>query len=75
MRKGGIPVQIVIDRLEGDFAVAELPGGKTCAVPRALFPGAAEGDVFVISKEAREREARESRIQNQFDRLKRKETD
>jgi len=63
---------IVIDRFEGDFAVVELPDSGTLDVPRELFPGALEGDRYIIGKdEAGTTEARE-RIQSKFDQLKRK---
>lgn len=65
-------MQIIIDRLEGTFAVVELPDGRTCDVPRALFPGAAEGDLFTIEKNEVETEKRKKQIQEKFDRLKRK---
>lgn len=64
-------MHITIDRLEGNFAVIELPDGSTCQAPRVLFPDAAEGDVFVVSKDNKELAERQRRIQNKFDRLKR----
>ncbi len=69
--KGGDLMDIIIDRLEGDIAVVELPGGDTHPVPRALFPNACEGDVFTISKEDGKKASRQKRVQSKFDRLKR----
>ena len=63
-------MRVVIDRLEGDFAVVELSDGSVWSVPRALFCGAVEGDCFVISKDGREKERRGKRVQEEFDRLK-----
>ena len=60
--------QITIDRIEGCFAVVELPDMTTIDVPLALFPGAKEGDNYIISKaDATERR---DRIKSKFERLK-----
>ena len=60
--------RITIDRIEGDFAVVELPDMITIDVPLVLFPGVKEGDNYIISK-ADATECRD-RIQDKFDRLK-----
>ncbi len=42
-------MQLIIDRLESDFAVCEYEEGKTLDLPRALLPAEAkEGDVLCI---------------------------
>lgn len=64
-------MRITIDRFEHEFAVAELPDGSICNVPQALFPNAAEGDVFIIAKDEGERAKRQKRVQDKFDQLKR----
>ena len=63
-------MQITIDRIEGDFAVVEIPDMTTIDVPLALFPGVKEGDVYIISKDESEAAERRNRIQSKFDRLK-----
>ena len=42
-------MKIIIDRFEGDFAVAELPDKRMLNVPKALFEGAKEGDAAEIT--------------------------
>jgi len=59
---------ITIDRIEGGIAVVELPDMTTVDVPLALFPGAKEGDNYIISKT--DTTDRRDKIQNKFDRLK-----
>ena len=41
-------MRIIIDRLEGDYAVAEL-GEQMLNLPRVLFPNAKEGDTVEIT--------------------------
>ena len=63
-------MRIVIDRIEGDFAVVELAAGQTVDVPLGIFPGASEGDIYHISKEEREETDTKNKIQDKFNRLK-----
>ena len=63
-------MQIIIDRIEGEFAVVELPDMTTVNVPLGLFPDAQEGCVYQISKDNDEEAERRKRIQGKFDRLK-----
>ena len=56
---------IVIDRFEGDFAVAELPDGGFAKLPRALVPAdAGEGSVLRIETDAAETEKRRREAQD-----------
>ena len=64
-------MKMMIDRFEGNYAVVELPDKSIWNVPRAFFPGAAEGDVYTISKDGSETTKRKHRIQSKFDRMKR----
>ena len=64
-------MRIVIDRFEGDYAIVELPDKSTWNVPRLLFPGAKEGDGYIISKDESGTADRQREIQSKFDRLKR----
>ena len=62
---------VTIDRFEGNLAVVELPDNSTVNVPRNLFPGAEEGDIYQISKDDGEKARRLRSIQNKFNRLRR----
>ena len=62
-------MKITIDRIEGGVIVAELPDGATVDLPGALFPGAAEGDVYSIEKDEAEAGKREKRIKGKMDKL------
>lgn len=44
-------MNVIIDRFEGEYAVVELPDGTMANVPKVLFAGAAEGDVFSVVKD------------------------
>ena len=61
--------QIIVDRIEGDSAVVELPDMTMVDVPLSLLPGAKEGDVYRIFKDEAESNKRKNRIQELFDRL------
>ncbi len=62
-------MKITIDRIEKGFVVAELPDGQTVDIPKAVFPGAAEGDVYRIEKDCAGGDARRSRIADKMNRL------
>ena len=51
-------MKVIIDRIEGNFAVVEISKGKMITVSKELFAGATEGDVVeikVLKKETKER--------------------
>jgi len=66
-------MKVVIDRFEGDFAVAELPDRTMANMPKCLVPDAKEGDVVNISIDKEETDLRKSRIsekvKNLFDNI------
>ena len=62
-------MKITIDKVEKGFVVAELPDGQTVDIPEAVFPGAAEGDIYSIEKDCAGRDTRRSRIADKMDRL------
>ena len=62
-------MKITVDRIEGAFIVAELPGGETVNLPLALLPDAAEGDVYSVDKDTAEAEARKKRISEKMARV------
>lgn len=63
-------MKVTIDRIEGAFAILELPDGKTEQLSAALLPeGAQEGDVLDIRLLPEERKNREKRIQKLMDKV------
>lgn len=50
-------MQVVVDRIEGDYLVLELEDGNIIDVKKELIPNAKEGDIIDISinEEAKER--------------------
>ena len=62
-------MKIIIDRIENDVAVIELPDGKMIEVPRLLFPDAEEGDAYNIEKDSARRDARLCRMEDIMNRL------
>lgn len=53
----------IIDRFEGEYAVCELPNGKTADIPRAAIPdNSREGDVIVITIDKSETDKRKEKI-------------
>lgn len=62
-------MRVVIDRIENDRAVVELPDGQMMQLPAALFPHAAEGDVYTIEKDPSETDERRRRIENKMSKL------
>ncbi len=42
-------MKLIIDRFEGEYAVAEMPDGKMVNVPKILLSDAKEGDVVEIT--------------------------
>ncbi|MBE6824950.1 MAG: DUF3006 domain-containing protein [Ruminococcaceae bacterium] len=44
-------MRIIVDRIEENLAVIELPSGKTVTVDKELIMNAKEGDAIVLSVE------------------------
>ena len=43
-------MRIILDRIEGDYAIVELPSGQMIDCPRAMLPGnAKEGSILNIA--------------------------
>lgn len=64
-------MRIIIDRIEGNQAIVELPDMTTTNMPLCIFPHAKEGDAYKITKDENEAIDRQSMIQSKFDKLKR----
>lgn len=62
-------MKIVIDRIEGEFAVCELPDMQIVNIPLSLLEDAKEGDVYSIEKDESEKEERVKKAQSLFDKL------
>ena len=62
-------MKIVIERIENDILVAELPNGQFVNVPFALIPDAIEGDVYLVEKDTTETEERRARINRKMNSL------
>ena len=64
-------MKVVIDRIEGYYAVCEISEGRWANIPLALVPGAKEGDIVSIEilKDETEREKEElrERLNNLFE--------
>ncbi len=63
-------MKIIIDRIERDIAVCELPDNSFVNLPLALFGNAREGDIFNIEKDDSARAESMQKAQSLFDRLK-----
>lgn len=63
-------MKIIIDRIEGDYAIVELEDGITIEVPKLLFGDAKEGDVFSIRRDEEATDERFNEIDSLFERLK-----
>lgn len=62
-------MKVIIDRFEGDFAVAEICVGQFANIPKILLPDAKEGDTVSITIEHKEKENKE-RLHRLFERDK-----
>lgn len=62
-------MNIIIDKIEHDSVVIELPTGQTLVLPILLFPDATEGDVYCIEKNSAETEQRRKRIRTKMNQL------
>jgi len=62
-------LEIIIDRIEGDFAVVEAPDGNTYSLPKSLFKNCTEGDVFIIKKDINKAQTKKTQIENLMDEL------
>lgn len=55
-------MKLVLDRFEGEYAVAVLDDGRTANIPAFLLENAAEGDVIEIRIDENETQSRKERI-------------
>ena len=57
-------MEVIVDRIEGDYLVLELDNQKNVSVPKVLIPKAVEGDIIDISINYEKRAKRENEINN-----------
>ena len=62
-------MKIVVDRIEKDFLVAELPDGSFLNLPSQLFENASEGDIFLIEKSEEETIKKELEVKKMMDKI------
>ena len=64
-----IALKIVIDRIEGEFAVCELENGEFINAPLKLFPDIRDGDVIDISVDRAETDRRKAEAKSRLSSL------
>ncbi len=57
-------MKVILDRIEKEFAVVELPDQSFAELPLCLIPDAKEGDVICISVDREETARRAEKIHN-----------
>ncbi len=62
-------MKLVIDRVEGEWLVAQMPDGDMVQLPLKLLPGAKDGDVIVIEIDQTERIQREQAVEQLMNEL------
>ena len=62
-------MKITVDRIEGEFIVAELPDGSFANLPVCFAPQAKEGDIIVIETDADETRRRSEEIKSRMNRI------
>ena len=68
-------MDVIVDQLEGEYAIIELPNTTVIQAPRELFSNAQEGDVFTIVKNDDKTKERRNHIRQRFETLKKKPPD
>lgn len=56
-------MNVIVDRIEGDYAVVEIEKGKMCNLPIELVPNVKEGDVVTITINKGKTEERKNTIE------------
>ncbi len=62
-------MEVIVDRIEGDYLVLELDNQKHVNVPKMLIPNAVEGDIIDIEINYEKRIEREKEIQKLSNKL------
>lgn len=61
---------IIVDRIEGEYAVVEKEDLSTISVPVSILPDCKEGNIYEITKREDIEETRREKVRNLFDSLK-----
>lgn len=56
-------MEVIVDRIEGDYAVLEIEKGKMCNLPLELVPNVKEGDIVTITINKDKTEKRKKTIE------------
>ena len=56
-------MDVIVDRVEGDYAVVEIDKGKMCNLPLVFVPNVKEGDVVTITINKDKTEERKKTIE------------
>ena len=56
-------MEVIVDRIEGDYAVVEVDKGKMCNLPIEVVPNVKEGDVVTITINKDKTEERKKTIE------------
>ena len=56
-------MDVIVDRIEGDYALVEIEKGKMCNLPIELVPDVKEGDVVTIAINKGKTEERKKTIE------------
>lgn len=62
-------MKFTIDRIEGDYIVAELPDGSFANLPLVFVPDAKEGDIILIEPDREETQKHSEDIRARMNRL------
>ena len=62
-------MEVIVDRIEDDFLVVELPGGGTENIPISLFEDVKEGDIIEMIINRQSTEEHRQAIQNKLNGL------
>lgn len=60
-------MEVIVNRIEGDYLILELPNGKILNVPKDLIPEAKEGDIITISIDKEKTNTRRKEMQELVD--------
>lgn len=56
-------MDVVVDRIEGEYAVVEIKKGEMCNLPIELVPNVKEGDIVTITINKNKTEERKKTIE------------
>ena len=62
-------MELIVDRIEGDFVIVEYDNGKITELPKDLFENVKEGDIVNLDIDEEETQKRKENIQTLMDDL------